>query len=421
MVKFIHTADIHLDSPLHRLAAYEGAPVDEIRQASRRAFENLIDLAIAESVHFVLIAGDLFDGDWKDYHTGLYFTAQMHRLKAAQIPVYIVSGNHDAAGQMTRRLPYPDNVHIFDHSSPGTRVMENLKVAVHGQSFATPAVMDNLVFGYPDPLSGYFNIGLLHTSLTGREGHETYAPCAPDDLQTRGYDYWALGHVHQFEVVAHDPPMVFPGCIQGRHIRESGAKGAVVVTIREGSPPVITHYPCDVIRWSSLTVDIEGMRTRQACLDRFVEALAGEVRRHDPLPLIIRVTFGGETAAHGQIQGDLEYWEEAVRATAVAQFGDRVWVEKVRLATRGAARSPGTSIGPGPLRELEKLVAETLADNERLCALGDDLTGLFRKLPAEYRRGDDAIDLSDPDDLRQIVEQAHAMLVKGLKKETHGE
>jgi DNA repair exonuclease SbcCD nuclease subunit len=172
MIKFIHTADIHLDSPLHRLETYEGVPAAEIRQASRRAFENLIDLAVAEAVNFVLITGDLFDGDWKDYHTGLYFIRQMHRLKAAGIDVYIVSGNHDAAGQMTRRLPYPDNVHLFDHRRPQTHRIGDLNVAVHGQSFAGPVVLDNLARGYPEPLPGCFNIGLLHTSLTGREGHE---------------------------------------------------------------------------------------------------------------------------------------------------------------------------------------------------------------------------------------------------------
>ena len=118
MLKFIHSADIHLDSPLQRLEAYEGAPVEEIRQASRRAFENLVDLAIDEAVDFVLIVGDLFDGDWKDYNTGLYFIKQVRRLGEARIQVFIVSGNHDAAGQMTRALPYPDNVHVFSSRKP---------------------------------------------------------------------------------------------------------------------------------------------------------------------------------------------------------------------------------------------------------------------------------------------------------------
>jgi DNA repair exonuclease SbcCD nuclease subunit len=154
MFKFVHTADIHLDSPLHRLEAYEGAPVAEIRQASRRAFENLIDLAVTESVDVVLIAGDLFDGDWKDYHTGLYFITQIHRLKAAGIAVFVVSGNHDAAGRMTRSLPYPDNVHVFSTRSPETRQLDALRIAVHGQSFATATVKNNLALDYPQPVSG---------------------------------------------------------------------------------------------------------------------------------------------------------------------------------------------------------------------------------------------------------------------------
>jgi len=417
MFKFIHTADIHLDSPLHRLEAYEGAPVAEIRQASRRAFENLIDLAVAESVNFVLIAGDLFDGDWKDYHTGLYFITQIHRLKTAGIAVFIVSGNHDAAGRMTRSLPYPENVHVFSSKTPETRTLDELKVAVHGQSFATPAVMDNLALGYPEPLSGYFNIGLLHTSLTGREGHETYAPCTLEDLQTRGYDYWALGHVHQYEIAALDPPVVFPGCIQGRHARETGAKGAMVVTVSEGSLPEIVHHPLDVIRWAQLSVDLEDLETKQAGLDRFVDALEGQVHRHDPLPLIVRVSFSGETDAHAQIAGDLEYWKEAVRSAAVAHFGERVWVEKVTVVTRLPNRGTAQALDPGPLRELERLVAAVQADNDLLRILGDELAGLFRKLPAEYRQEDGALDPADTVQLRQIVDQAQALLIKGLQKE----
>ena len=130
MVKFIHAADIHLDSPLHRLEEYDGAPVEEIRRASRRAFEKLMDLALDESVDFVLIAGDLFDGDWKDYNTGLYFVSQVRRLRDEDIQVFIVSGNHDAFGQMTRRLPYPDNVHTFSHGKPETRILGALCVVL---------------------------------------------------------------------------------------------------------------------------------------------------------------------------------------------------------------------------------------------------------------------------------------------------
>ena len=415
MLKFIHTADIHLDSPLHRLEAYEGVPRQEIRQASRRAMENLIDLALAESVDFVLIAGDLFDGDWQDYHTGLYFVAQMHRLKTAAIPVFMVSGNHDAASQISRRLPYPDNVHRFDHRAPQTRRLEALKVALHGQSFAQPAVMRNLALGYPEPLPGYFNIGLLHTSLNGREGHAPYAPCTLADLDARGYDYWALGHVHAFEMVAQAPPVVFPGCIQGRHIRETGPKGAVVVSVAEDETPAVAHQPLDVIRWASLDVDLTGVDAPQAGLDRFLAVLSEVVQAHDPLPLIVRVAFSGTTAVHQAMAGDPDHWKEAVRSTALAQFGERVWIERVTVA----ARLPGTVLPghriPGPLRELDQVIAAIEDDEDLLRSLGDELNSLFRKLPAEYRRGPRAIDPTDPEHLRRIVAQAQAILIQNLK------
>ena len=249
MIKFIHSADIHLDSPLHRLEVYDGAPVDRIRQASRRALENLVDLALGEAVDFVLIAGDLFDGTWKDYNTGLYFVSQVRRLTATGIEVFIIAGNHDAAGQMTRSLPYPEKVHLFSHRKAETRTLDSLKVAIHGQSFGTAAVTGNLAAGYPEPVPGYVNIGLLHTSLTGREGHETYAPCTLADLENRGYDYWALGHIHQFEIVAEAPMVVFSGCIQGRHVKEAGAKGCVRVSLEAGSAPEVVHHALDVIRW----------------------------------------------------------------------------------------------------------------------------------------------------------------------------
>src|SRR5690349_16787907 len=102
MFKFLHAADVHLDSPLKGLARYEGAPADEIRGATRRAFDNLVELAIQEEAAFLLLAGDLYDGDWKDYNTGLFFVSRMRRLEEAGIPVFLISGNHDAASQITR-------------------------------------------------------------------------------------------------------------------------------------------------------------------------------------------------------------------------------------------------------------------------------------------------------------------------------
>src|SRR6188768_3573662 len=119
-MKFLHAADIHLDSPLHGLERYEGAPMAQIRASTRRSLEKLVELALREKVAFVLIAGDLYDGDWRDYNTGLFLTAQLGRLREAGIPVYIVSGNHDAASQLTKHLRPPDNVTFLDNRKPQT-------------------------------------------------------------------------------------------------------------------------------------------------------------------------------------------------------------------------------------------------------------------------------------------------------------
>ncbi len=195
--RFSSRADVHLDSPLKGLERYENAPVERMRGATRRAFERLINLAIEKHVDFVVIAGDLYDGDCRDYNTGLYLTKQLGRLREEKIPVIIIAGNHDAANKMTRVLRLPENVRILGHDRPETVRVTDLDVVIHGQSFAKAAVTENLAAAYPPPQPGCINIGFLHTGLGGMGGHERYAPCTLQELRYRRYDYWALGHIHK--------------------------------------------------------------------------------------------------------------------------------------------------------------------------------------------------------------------------------
>lgn len=163
--RFFHAADIHLDSPLRGLAGQEGNAAARVRTATREALDTLVGLCIEEKVDLLIIAGDLYDGDWRDYKTGLYSAGQMGRLKRAGIPVYLLHGNHDAESQITKKLDLPDNVHVFGAREPETFVLGELKIALHGQSFRQRNVTDNLVPNYPSPIPGAFNIGVLHTGL----------------------------------------------------------------------------------------------------------------------------------------------------------------------------------------------------------------------------------------------------------------
>lgn len=256
---FIHAADLHIDSPLRGLARHADAPVDELRSATRLATENLVSLALEEAVDFVLIAGDIFDGDWQDMSTGLFFNRQMARLAQAGIRVYMIRGNHDARSVITSKLQLPDNVVDFPTSKPATEELSNLPVAIHGMGFAKRHVEQNLVPDYPDALSGKFNIGLLHTSLAGSDQHDTYAPCTLSELTEFGYDYWALGHIHKREILSSDPHVVFSGNIQGRHIRETGPRGCYLVQVDAEFNCSTQFHSLDVLHWFHIEVDVGGL------------------------------------------------------------------------------------------------------------------------------------------------------------------
>ncbi len=333
MFRFIHAADPHLDSPLLGLESYEGAPVETIRGAARRAFENLVRLALDEKVDFVLIAGDLYDGDWKDYSTGLFLTGQMARLKEAAIPVFLISGNHDAASIITKKLILPDNVRHFSSRSAKSLEVPGLPVMVHGQSFPQREVPENLVPGYPAAVTGRFNIGLLHTSLMGNAAHDTYAPCTLAELLAKGYDYWALGHVHQPTVFCQEPWIGFAGNLQGRHVRETGARGCRLVTVDDSLRIISNEFrPLDMVRWQVIEVDLIGIDQEGEVLNRLSEQLRQAVNEAGERLLAVRIVFTGATSLHGGLHREAAQWR-ANCIVCAQQCGQAMWIEEVKLRT----------------------------------------------------------------------------------------
>lgn len=415
MFRFLHAADIHLDSPLRGLYRYEGAPRDEIRQASRRALANLVQVALDEAVAFVIIAGDLYDGDWKDHRTGLYFVSQMARLREAGIPVFVIAGNHDAMNRMTRSLPLPENVRMLDHKRAETVKMESLGVAIHGQSFATQSVLEDLSASYPLAVGGMFNIGMLHTCATGREGHDNYAPCTVEGLISKRYDYWALGHVHARETLHREPEIVFPGNLQGRHIRESGAKGCMSVEVDGQQRLAVEFRALDVFRWHTCRVDAAGANTKEDLLDRFRRQLAALMVESNDMPLAVRVETSGPCQAHQDIAARPEQWVNEIRATALDQCGGRVWIEKVRTATTLPVDLDAALAADGPIGELARLIDQLRGDPESVWRLiAEDLAELRKKLPPELTEGTEALDLGRPESTGEMLDQVRQMLIAQL-------
>ena len=381
---FLHAADIHLDSPLKGLFQYEGAPdVDEIRGATRHALDNLVGFVLSEKVPLVIIAGDLYDGDWQDFNTPLYFAKQMQRLGEAGVRVAVVRGNHDAANTMTKTLVMPDNVKTFRARKPETWRLDDLGVAIHGQSYATQDVTENLAVGYPDPVPGMLNIGVLHCLISGSQGHLPYAPCTLDELAAKGYDYWALGHVHEYAVLRQQPLIVYSGCSQGRHIKETGPKGCVLVEA-ENNTLKPEFVPLDVFRWVKVTAHIGGAETMEQVATLFGEVLKEAMAKQDGRPCCVRVILQGPCPIHGRLSTDPETLSANIRAVATDVSRGRAWVEKVELDTAPDFDVEALAQSDTPQGELLRYLDELASSPQLYQDLGVDLTQLKSKLSGNH-------------------------------------
>jgi DNA repair exonuclease SbcCD nuclease subunit len=403
--RFLHAADIHLDSPLRGLRTRNEDAARLFAAASRKAFSNLVDAAIERQTAFLIIAGDLYDGDWKDYATGQFFVREAGRLARAGVKLFLTRGNHDAASEISRTLPLPDSVHLFSPRRVESVEIAELSVVLHGRSFAQRHVPDNMANEFPAARPGWCNIGVLHTSLTGREGHDVYAPCSVDDLLRAGYQYWALGHVHAREVVhADDPPVVFPGNLQGRHARESGPKGATLVTVETNAVTKLEPLELDAARFECPTVDIGGIGDESALHDAVRAALVPLLAACEGRPLALRLKLTGATGLHARLLAGREDFTEELQAVGSA-LSDQVFVEKLVIDTRLTSAATPIAL---PLADLEEAFTAVMARPEFRRDLERHLALIRAKAPRE------ALAPDTPADMAAILAEARDLILSRL-------
>jgi DNA repair exonuclease SbcCD nuclease subunit len=394
-MKFLHAADIHLDSPLAGITRRASIPPHVLHHCTRRAFVNLIDLAISEDVAFVLIAGDLYDGDWRDFSTGLFFIEQMRRLAR---PCILVRGNHDAASIISRQLTLPANVHELSAKKVDRWVSEELGVVVHGRSFPDRHIAEDFSEAYPGPEPGKLSIAMLHTSAEDPGEHEVYAPCRVASLAGKGYAYWALGHIHARAELHSDPRIVFPGNIQGRHSRETGAKGATLVEVTDRKIERVSHRPTDVLRWASIKPDLDGAETMAEAAIRLRLAFEERAGQAEGRPLIVRVVLRGATPLHAGFATDPRQIEAECQNAANAA-GDDIYIERVLVETQVPSEA-----GEGAMQDLANAFAAGLDDAELLQKLLAEFKKLRQDLP--YTEGSQGRLPDSEEDLRAILPDA---------------
>ena len=377
--QFLHAADLHLDSPLIGLSCKSVDFAKKVELASRQAFDNLVRLAIEERCRFVVLSGDVFDREQRHYPTGLYFVQGMKRLGDAGIDVFVVLGNHDAGNRFTDKLSYEGNVHVFDRKHVGTKPLEDVGVAVHGRSFPRWDTDENIALGYPAPTPGVFNVGVLHTACVGNAGdHAPYAPCSVDQLRNHGYDYWALGHVHGFAILSEAPHIVYPGNLQGRDPRETGAKGAVLVAVADGKVASVEHQALDVVRWATVTIDATQHTGRTLFIDDVRNRLAAACEEAGDRALAVRIRVTGKTALHHE----LHLQRTSVMADVedvLATLGQEVWVEKFSVTTEPPPAP--VAVDPTVAGRLDTEIRRLAGDGYLAARIEEKLAEIRTKLP----------------------------------------
>ncbi len=314
--RFVHCADLHLGTRFAGIESEDGHLAKRLTDATFDSFSRIVDLVISENADFLVVSGDVFDSEHVSPNTRLRFISELER---ASVPCFVARGNHDYRTSWEDAIPMPGNVHVFD-TEPES-VMLDLKngnsVEITGISFQKINEKDNLAAKL-DGTPGMFTIACVHCDIDGR-GDSVYAPCKLIDLTSKNIQYWALGHIHKREIVSERPYVVYPGNTQGRHVKESGEKGAYLVTVTSGSVTDLKFVPTQSFVWDTVDCDISGKNYPE-----LVDSVSAGLDEN----MIVRLNIVGRGMLDGVLRSDAGGFAEAV------SLGSGCIVESVVFGSR---------------------------------------------------------------------------------------
>ncbi|MGA3057698.1 MAG: DNA repair exonuclease [Candidatus Limnocylindrales bacterium] len=338
--RFLHTGDLHLDSPFVGLTADAPAAVAQtLREATLQSWQTIVQLALDERVDFVLVAGDVFEQANRTLRGQIRFRDGLADLARARVPSFVVTGNHDPLSGWEPSVTWPELAHRFPaRTVSGVQVIrDGDEIArVYGVSHHVRDVTTNLASHFKREAGVPFAVGLLHTNVGATAGETNCAPCTLQDLRAADMDYWALGHIHRHAVLAAGrPTVVYCGNPQGRDPGEADACGCYLVTVDDAGEIHPEFRPADVVRWQLLDVPIAGIPDEESLIERVASA-ADEARSLAERAIVARVALKGRGALHASLQRPGVLAD--VRTMAQERLGETLpfaWVESVRDETRG--------------------------------------------------------------------------------------
>ena len=414
-IRFVHAADLHLDSPFTGLKAAAPADVaNALYHATFDAYENIINLCISEQVDALLVAGDVFDGADRSLRAQLKFVEGLKKLDTKGIRSFVCHGNHDPLDGWQARLDYPPGCRRFGPEWEAVPVFEDPdRALIHGISYRKRDVTENLALrlGNVDP--GPFSIGLVHGNVGNNPEHGAYAPCSLDDLAQSGVHYWALGHVHTRQVLNEQgPTVVYPGNPQGRHPNETGARGVYLVEVDDGGNVGLDFRPMDTVRWARLDSDIAALDTEQDLLDALHKGMQALLDGADGQSVVVRVRLTGRGELNRKLRRPnmIEDLVEAING----EWDERspfVWCERIEDASASPFDREARLKGSDFLAEVLRTADRSKTDPELLAGLGTGLSDLY-----QHHRFRSYLSNSAPneEEIAGLVEEAEAMIVNLL-------
>lgn len=302
--RFLHAADLHLDSRFAGLAHIPPAIRSYLRESTFAALGRLVRVAVQENVDFVVISGDVYDVSDASLQGQLRFHEALEELGRQGISVFLIHGNHDPLDGIRLTVDLPKHVTVFPGEQPeyatAYRRSDGKEVAiVSGISYPTAKVMENTAVAFSRKAgSSLFHIALLHGNVDGDLQHETYSPCTRKDLIEKGFDYWALGHIHKRNILYERPTIVYPGNIQGRSIKETGPKGCYVVDVNESGNVSLHFHELDLVRWQVREVSIDGLSNEAEWIQSVEQAVESIRDEHSGRMSVVRFRMTGRGDIH---------------------------------------------------------------------------------------------------------------------------
>jgi exonuclease SbcD len=332
---FIHAADLHLGSPFKGIGSGSPATAEQLRSTTFDAFSGLIDLCLEKSVDFLLISGDIFDLSGRSLRAQLTFRDGLSRLSENGIRSFVVFGNHDPWETWSSRISWPEGAHVFLPDQVETIIVsvnETPVAAVSGISYRNQRETRNLASLFKAEQPNLFQIALLHSNCGNNPDHGAYAPCSVHALRKSGFDYWALGHVHEKKILDTSPYIVYPGCIQGLSIRETGMHGCWLVSVTADKQASLAFHHIDRLRWQTADISIANIGSLDE-LDRNIASTLDQIRESaEQRPAICRIRLTGRGSLYSLLRKP-EIAEELSDRTR--QLGEQlllpVWVQRLDI------------------------------------------------------------------------------------------